>query len=71
MQSAARKQQLRDARTGAAMQMGGAMLATGLDNLQQGAGFFGGSGLDGTKNPVDRMKNSGARFGQAIKDMYG
>ena len=71
LQSAARKQQLRDARTGAAMQMGGAMLATGLDNLQQGAGFFGGSGLDGSKSPVNRMKDSGARFGQAIKDMYG
>ena len=71
LQSAARKQQLRDALTGAAMQMGGAMLATGLDNLQQGAGFFGGSGLDGSKSPVNRMKDSGARFGQAIKDMYG
>ena len=71
LQSAARKQQLRDARTGAAMQMGGAMLAQGLDNLQQGAGFFGGSGLDGTKTAVDRMKDSGARFSEAIKGMYG
>ena len=71
LQSAARKQQLRDARTGAAMQMGGAMLATGLDNLQQGAGFFGGKGLNNDKTAVDRMKDSGARFGQAIKDMYG
>ena len=71
LQSAARKQQLRDARTGAAMQMGGAMLAQGLDNLQQGAGFFGGKGLNNDKTAVDRMNDAGARFGQAIKDMYG
>lgn len=70
LQSAARKQQLRDARTGAAMQMGGAMLAQGLDNLQQGAGFFGGEG-DTPGSAVDRMKGAGARFSEAIKGMYG
>tara|TARA_Y100001937_G_C7112260_1_gene328276 strand:- start:1093 stop:1710 length:618 start_codon:yes stop_codon:yes gene_type:complete len=70
LQSAARKQQLRDARTGAAFQMGGTLLAQGFQNLDQGAGFFGGEG-DQPGSALDRKQGAGLRFGEALKGMYG
>ena len=61
LQSATRKQQMRDARTGAALQMGGAMLAQGLENKFSGSGgnFF---QFDTT--------NSGKRLAEGLKNIY-
>ena len=59
LQSATRKQQMRDARTGAALQMGGAMLAQGLTNLDNSDPFFSFS-----------TEGAGGRLAQGLKNIY-
>tara|TARA_R100000231_G_scaffold108068_1_gene79998 strand:+ start:1778 stop:2368 length:591 start_codon:yes stop_codon:yes gene_type:complete len=60
LQSAARKQQMRDAKTGAALQMGGTMLAQGLENkFSNNGNFF-----------QFETKDSGKRLGEALKNIY-
>ena len=59
LQSAARKQQMRDARTGAALQMGGAMLAQGLTNVDNQDNFFSFS-----------TEGAGGRLAQGLKNIY-
>ena len=62
LQSAARKQQMRDARTGAALQMGGAMLAQGLENkfTPGGSGNFFDFSTD----------EAGKRLAEGLKNIY-
>lgn len=59
LQSATRKQQMRDAKTGAALQMGGAMLAQGLTNLDNSDPFFSFS-----------TEGAGGRLAQGLKNIY-
>ena len=50
---------MRDARTGAALQMGGAMLAQGLTNLDNSDPFFSFS-----------TEGAGGRLAQGLKNIY-
>ncbi len=56
LESASRKQMMRDARTQAGFQMGGTLLTQGLVNKQQGDGFFKPKDMDFGKG-IERFSN--------------
>tara|TARA_Y100001937_G_C7135628_1_gene339861 strand:+ start:56 stop:688 length:633 start_codon:yes stop_codon:yes gene_type:complete len=74
LQSAQRKQMMRNARTNAAMELGGTLFSQGMDNLDQGSGFFGREAREAlkAKEPKKSLFRIGmSRLGDKLAEEMG